>query len=67
VKADALYMSVYQQRNYSHTRQLLGYRRLDNQEILPRLADIMRDYSLLKNLFYPSRKLMSKVAIGSYS
>lgn len=56
-----------EQRNYSHTRQLLGYRRLDNQEILPRLADIMRDYSLLKNLFYPSRKLLSKVVIGSYT
>jgi len=56
-----------EQRNYSHVRQLLGYRRLDNQEILPRLADIMRDYSLLKNLFYPSRKLLSKVAIGSYT
>jgi hypothetical protein len=56
-----------EQRNYSHTRQLLGYRRLDNQEILPRLADIMRDYSLLKNLFYPSRKLLSKVVIGSHT
>ena len=27
----------------------------------------MRDYSLLKNLFYPSRKLVSKVVIGSYT
>ena len=27
----------------------------------------MRDYSLLKNLFYPSRKLTSKVVIGSYA
>lgn len=56
-----------EQRNYSHVRQLLGYRRLDNQEIVSRLADIMRDYSLLKNLFYPSRKLVSKVVIGSYT
>jgi len=56
-----------EQRNYSHVRQLLGYRRLDNQEIVARLADIMRDYSLLKNLFYPSRKLVSKVVIGSYT
>jgi hypothetical protein len=56
-----------EQRNYSHVRQLLGYRRLDNQEIVPRLTAIMRDYSLLKNLFYPSRKLMSKVVIGSYT
>jgi hypothetical protein len=27
----------------------------------------MRDYSLLKNLFYPSRKLLNKVVIGSYT
>ena len=56
-----------EQRNYSHVRQLLGYRRLDNQETISRLADIMRDYSLLKNLFYPSRKLVSKVVIGAYA
>jgi hypothetical protein len=34
---------------------------------MPRLAQIMRDYSLLKNLFYPGRKLLSKVVIGSYT
>jgi hypothetical protein len=56
-----------EQRNYSHVRQLLGYRRLDNREIVSRLTDVMRDYSLLKNLFYPSRKLVSKVVIGSYA
>lgn len=56
-----------EQRNYSHVRQLLGYRRLDNREIVSRLTDVMRDYSLLKNLFYPSRKLVSKVVIGSYT
>ncbi len=40
---------------------------MDNQEIVSRLADIMRDYSLLKNLFYPSCKLVSKVVIGCYT
>lgn len=56
-----------EQINYSHVRQLLGYRRLDNREIVSRLTGVMRDYSLLKNLFYPSRKLVSKVVIGSYT
>ena len=54
-------------RGYLHVRQLLGYRRLDNQEIVSRLAGIMRDYSLLKNLFYASCTLVSKVVIGSYT
>jgi len=56
-----------EQRNYSHVRQLLGYRRIDNKELVPKLHAIMRDYSLLKNLFYPSRKLLNKVVIGSYT
>lgn len=53
-----------EQRNYSHVRQLLGYRSLDNQEIASRPGDIMRDYSLLRNLLYPSRKIQSKVVSG---
>lgn len=56
-----------EQRNYSHVRQLLGYKRIDNQEIVPQLREVMRNYSLLKNLFYPGRKLLSKVVIGSYA
>lgn len=56
-----------EQRNYSHARQLLGYGRIDNRETLPKLQKIMSDYSLLKNLFYPSRKLQSKITIGSYT
>ena len=56
-----------EQRNDSHVRQLLGYRRLDNREIVSRLTDVMLDYSLLKNFFYPTRKLVSNVVIGSYT
>lgn len=56
-----------EQRNYSHVRHFLGYGRIDNKDIVPKLNDIMRNYSLLKNLFYPSRKLLSKVVIGSYT
>jgi hypothetical protein len=56
-----------EQRNYSNVRHFLGYGRIDNKDIVPKLNDIMRDYSLLKNLFYPSRKLFSKVVIGSYT
>lgn len=54
-----------EQKNYTHVRQLLGYQRLDNIEILDPLNKILRDWSTLRNHFYPVRKLLSKERIGS--
>lgn len=53
-----------EQRNYTHVRQLLGYGRIDNPEIIEPMQDILRLWSLLKNHFYPTRKLINKFSIG---
>lgn len=53
-----------EQRNYTHARQLLGYGRIDNREIVAPLAEVLQLWSILKNHFYPSRKLISKICIG---
>lgn len=54
-----------EQRNYTHVRQLLGYTRFDNPEIMEPLTEILRLWSLLKNHFYPTRKLIFKSSVGS--
>lgn len=54
-----------EQRNYTHVRQLLGYGRIDNKEILEPLTEILQLWSTLKNHFYPTRKLLRKICIGS--
>jgi hypothetical protein len=53
-----------EQRNYTHVRQLLGYGRLDNPEMVEPLTEILRLWSMLKNHFYPTRKLIKKIVIG---
>ena len=54
-----------EQKNYTHVRQLLGYKRLDNPTAVPLLNDVLRnEFSLLRNHFYPTRKLLSKTVIG---
>lgn len=55
-----------EQKNWTHVRQLFGYYRFDD----PQLVDLMNDlyhneWSLLHNYFYPSVKLEDKVRIQS--
>jgi hypothetical protein len=54
-----------EQRNYTHARQLLGYGRIDNHDVMEPLLEILRLWSMLKNHFYPTRKLIQKVCLGS--
>lgn len=54
-----------EQRNYTHVRHLLGYGRIDNREIMEPLTEILRLWSMLRNHFYPTRKLARKLCIGS--
>jgi hypothetical protein len=53
-----------EQKNYTHPRQLLGYQRLEFQQLLPLINDLYRnDFSLFKNHFCPSFKLDKKVLV----
>lgn len=37
------------QQNYTHVRSLLGYDRLDHQELLPQLNELLSLWSLWRN------------------
>ena len=55
-----------EQKNWTHVRQLLGYDRFGNKEMVALLNDLYRnEYSLLKNYFCPNMKLISKERINS--
>ena len=53
-----------EQRNWSHARRLLGYQRLEFQQLVPLINDLCRnEFSLLRNHFYPTFKLEQKIMI----
>ena len=52
-------------KNWTHVRQLLGYQRIDNAELVDPLNKILKDWSTLRNHFFPVRKLIKKTREGS--
>lgn len=55
-----------EQRNWTHVRQLLGYDRLENPELVDLINDLyVNEWSLFKNIYCPTMKLISKERIGS--
>ena len=46
-------------------RQLLGYQRLEQTELLPLINDLYRTWGLFHNFFCPTLKLRRKVRRGS--
>jgi len=55
-----------EQKNWSHVRQLLGYDRLDQPELIPLINDLYtNEWSLYQNHFCPSFKLLEKTRINS--
>lgn len=55
-----------EQKNWSHSRQLLGYERLGFEQLVAPLNDLCaNEYSLIRNHFYPTFKLDHKVMIKS--
>ena len=55
-----------EQKNYMYARQLLGYQRIQNAELVDPLNRILREQvSLLRNHFYPVRKLIRVHQLGS--
>lgn len=55
-----------EQRNWTHVRQLLGYDRLEDPEMVDLINDLYaNEWSLFKNLFCPSMKLINKQRVGS--
>ena len=55
-----------EQKNWTHVRQWLGYRRFENPAIVSSLNDLYRtEWRMFHNFFMPSVKLMDKQRIGS--
>ena len=55
-----------EQKNYTHVRQKLGYRRFENQKIVDLLNDLYKnEWRLYHNFFLPSVKLINKERIRS--
>ncbi len=54
-----------EQKNWTHVRQLLGYQRLEQPELVPLLNELYRTWGRLHNFFCPNLKLLSKTRKGA--
>ena len=55
-----------EQKNYTHVRKLIGYKRLKQQHQLEKLNDLYRnEWDFYKNFFLPNKKLIEKKRIGT--
>ena len=55
-----------EQKNYSFVRQIMGYGRMENPDLIPIMNELYRDnWCLLKNMFTPCMKLIEKKRVGS--
>jgi hypothetical protein len=55
-----------EQKNWTHVRQLLGYDRFDNKDLIPVINDLYRnEWSLFTNYFCPTLKLKEKQKLNS--
>ena len=54
-----------EQKNWTHVRQLLGYERLEQPELIPLINDLYRTWGRFYNFFCPTLKLCRKLRQGS--
>jgi hypothetical protein len=54
-----------EQKNWTHVRQLFGYDRIDQPELVPAMNEIYHLWGLYQNHFAPARRLLSKTRINS--
>lgn len=54
-----------EQKNWSHVRLLLGYQRIEDPALIPRINDLYRAWSLFNNFFCTNLKLIEKVKVNS--
>lgn len=55
-----------EQKNWSHVRLLLGYQRIDNPELVPKINELYRAWALFNNFFCTNLKLIEKHKVGSH-
>ena len=55
-----------EQKNWTHVRQLFGYYRIENKDVIELMNDLYRnECSLLRNYFYPTIKLIDKERVNA--
>ena len=55
-----------EQKNFTHVRELFGYSRIDDSELVPLMNEIYSHYWCpLQNFFMPTQKLLRKTRIGA--
>ena len=55
-----------EQKNFTHVRELWGWERMDQKQLIELMNDIYRnEWSMLQNLFFPQMKLQSKLRVGA--
>lgn len=54
-----------EQKNYTHVRQLLGYERLGQSELLAPINELLAEWSLWKNLYCTTMEQVSSIRKGS--
>ena len=55
-----------EQKNFTHTRELFGYQRFEERELVGLMNEIYKDYwNPLQNFFLPTFKLKEKIRIGA--
>ena len=54
-----------EQKNWTHVRQLLGYQRLEQPQLVPLINELYRTWGRLHNFFCPNLKLLSKTRKGA--
>jgi hypothetical protein len=55
-----------EQKNFTHVRELFGYERMEDENLVELMNEIYRDYwNPLQNFFIPTFKLESKIRIGA--
>ena len=55
-----------EQKNFTHVRELFGYERMEDPELVKLMNEIYRDFwNPLQNFFIPTFKLESKTRVGA--
>ena len=54
-----------EQKNYTHVRLLLGYGRIEDPALIPKINLLYQTWALFNNFFSPTLKLVDKTKVGS--
>lgn len=54
-----------EQKNWTHVRLLLGFQRIEDPDLIPKINELYRAWALFNNFFCTNLKLVEKTKVGS--